>query len=215
MAWWIPLAISAVGAMGTAKAGRRNVRLAREEAALAREDMLEQRAILNKQMDSYKAQTFKNPYAENVYEDLTVNQKQAQFQSQQGNQRRADLLQNLKGAAGGSGIGVLAQALANQGTLEAQGISAGIGQQESRNQAMAAQGQSQVQAGEDKLQQMNLDKESTLLGTQFGLATGSNRAYNQAEANVLSANSARVGGSQQSLSNIVNAASGTTFPPID
>ena len=58
-----------------------------------------------------------NVYAglENVYEDLTVNQQQAQFQAQQGNQQRANIMQNMKGAAGGSGIAGLAQLLANQG----------------------------------------------------------------------------------------------------
>ena len=61
-----------------------------------------------------------NPYKnlntsfENTFEDMTVNQQQAQFQARQGQQARANMLQNLQGAAGASGIAGLAQAMANQ-----------------------------------------------------------------------------------------------------
>ena len=55
----------------------------------------------------------KNPYEnlnmQNVQEDLTVNQQQAQFQAQQGAQQRSNIMQNLRGAAGGSGVAALAQ----------------------------------------------------------------------------------------------------------
>ena len=47
------------------------------------------------------------------------------------------MMQNLRGAAGSSGIAGLAQALANQGALQTQQISASIGQQESANQKAA------------------------------------------------------------------------------
>jgi len=82
---------------------------------------------------------------ENTMEDLTVNQKQAQFQSQQGNQQRANILQGLKSSAGGSGVAGLAQAMANQGQLQNQQISASIGQQESANQMAKAKGAADIQ----------------------------------------------------------------------
>jgi hypothetical protein len=75
---------------------------------------------------------------ENKYEDLTVNQQQAQFQAQQGAQQRSDIMGSLKGAAGGSGVAGLAQAMANQGQLATQQASASIGQQESANQMASA-----------------------------------------------------------------------------
>jgi hypothetical protein len=75
---------------------------------------------------------------ENKYEDLTVNQQQAQFQAQQGAQQRSDIMGNLKGAAGGSGVAGLAQAMANQGQLATQQASASIGQQESANRMASA-----------------------------------------------------------------------------
>jgi len=139
-------------------------------------------ADYKKEMDTYRDMEYKNPYAENIYagmentmEDLTVNQQQAQFQSQQNQQSQANIMQSLQGAAGSSGIGGLAQALANQGTMAAQQASASIGQQESRNQGLQAQeasriqtmerqGRGQVQSGEAALQQMNADRQATMLG---------------------------------------------------
>jgi hypothetical protein len=81
-----------------------------------------------------------NPYAnmENTMEDLTVNQQQAQFESQQGQQQRANIMSQMGGAAGSSGVAGLAQAMANQGQLQTQRSSASIGQQEAANQKAAA-----------------------------------------------------------------------------
>jgi len=214
MAWWIPLAASVIGGIMTNKAGKRNIRMAREDAAKAFAEQQKQQKLLAGQMDEYKSQSFSNPYAENVFEDLTVNQKQAQFQVQQGNQQRSDLLQNLKGAAGGSGIAGLAQSLANQGVLQTQRISAGIGQQESANQRAAAQGQLQVQQGEEMLQNKNADMQSTLLGIQYGQATGANQNYQQMQQNVYGARSSAAAANAAAVQGVVDAASGTTFPKI-
>tara|TARA_Y100000593_G_scaffold63253_1_gene116944 strand:- start:10364 stop:11509 length:1146 start_codon:yes stop_codon:yes gene_type:complete len=99
-----------------------------------------------KQMDEIDTQ--------NVYEDLTVNQQQAQFQAQQGAQQRANIMQNLQGAAGGSGIAGLAQAMANQGQLATQAASASIGEQESRNQMLRAQGEENIRRQQQARQEM-------------------------------------------------------------
>jgi hypothetical protein len=145
---------------------------------------------------------FENPFAnmENTFEDLTVNQQQAQFQAQQGSQQRADIMQNLKGAAGSSGVAGLAQALANQGQLQTQQISASIGLQESQNQLASAKGAAAVQnaekQGDQWVQQANIDRQATLLGMQMGQSTGANLAYGQAQANQMNAQIAE----QQSIS---------------
>lgn len=212
MAWWIPLAASVIGGIATARAGRRNIGAAKREAEIAREEQQRQQQLLAEQMDSYKAQSFRNPYAENVYEDLTVNQQQAQFQSQQGNQQRANIMQGLRGAAGSSGIAGLAQSLANQGALQAQQISANIGQQESRNQVLAAQGQLRVQQGDELLQGLNMGRQSTLLGMQFGQATGANQNLQQMKQNVFGARTSAANANAQSINNIVSAAANTNFP---
>ena len=120
-----------------------------------------------------------NPYAENVYEDLTVNQQQAQFQAQQAAQQQANIMQGLRGAAGGSGIAALAQQMATQGQLSTQQISASIGQQEAQNQRLRAQGAQQVQVGQAAVdlqqrqgqaavQQAESGRISTLLGMEYG-----------------------------------------------
>tara|TARA_R110001592_G_scaffold940_4_gene5461 strand:+ start:7338 stop:8003 length:666 start_codon:yes stop_codon:yes gene_type:complete len=132
------------------------------------------------EMTAYRAQEFKNPYAKNVYEgmentmeDLTINQKQSQFQAQQNQQSQANMLNAIQ-SGGGFNAGNI-QALSNQSQLAAQQASASIGQQESGNtrlkaqeasrlQQMERQGRLQVQSGEAKVQQMQMDKQSTLLG---------------------------------------------------
>jgi len=137
-------------------------------------------ADYKKEMGAYRDMTFKNPYAENIYsgmentmEDLTVNQQQAQFQAQQSQQSQANILDSL--TSGGQFNAGNIQALANQGTVAAQQSSASIGQQESQNQKLGAQeasriqtmerkGMGQVQSGEAALQQMNADKQATMLG---------------------------------------------------
>ena len=117
-------------------------------------EMQRTRKQFRKNRETLQDMQFENPYAdlqtsfENPYEDLTVNQQQAQFESQQAAQSRANILGSLQGAAGGSGIAGLAQAIANRATADRARASASIGQQEARNQSLAAQGASQVQARE-------------------------------------------------------------------
>lgn len=81
---------------------------------------------------------------ENRFEDMTVDMRAADFQTQQGQQQRANILQGLRGAAGSSGVAGLAQSLANQGQLQTQQIAAGISQQERQNQMLAAQEGSRI-----------------------------------------------------------------------
>ena len=111
-----------------------------------------------------------NPYTnlENTYEDLTVNQKEAEFKKQQNMQQQANILQSLRGAAGSSGIAALAQTLANQGALSAQKAAASIGAQEAANQKLQAQEASKIQnlerEGEVWSRNAERDKQATLLG---------------------------------------------------
>ena len=192
------------GVIGGVMANR-NANMADEQFDTAEARANAEAAKLEAQKEEYKAMEFKNPFAgmqnmfaENVYEDLTVNQKQAQFQAQQGAQQRANIMQDLRGAAGSSGIAGLAQTLARQGDLQTQQISASIGQQEARNQALKAKGALQVQQGaaqvqtaqlqgEQWVQQAEMDRQATLLGMQMGQTTGANMAQQQAQANQMNA----------------------------
>ena len=65
--------------------------------------------LYNRLKNIYSQLDTSNPYLnmENKFEDLTVNQQQAQFQAQQGAQQRADILASLRGAAGTSGIATI------------------------------------------------------------------------------------------------------------
>ena len=85
-------------------------------------------------------------------EDLTINRQTAEFERQQQEQQRANIMQQMRGAAGSSGIAALAQSLANQGALDAQKASASIAEQEQANQQAARQEASRIQdlrLGED------------------------------------------------------------------
>ena len=166
----------------------------------------EQQEKLDAQKEIYKGMQFKNPYAENVYEDLTVNQQQAQFQAQQGEQQRANIMQNMRGAAGGSGIAGLAQALANQGALQAQEISASIGQQESANQKLLAKGALQTQKGEADLQKLEMDRQATLLGISMGESAGANAALTASQDNLMANLGAEAGMLGQQSANYYGAA---------
>ena len=129
---------SIYGANKAAKASAEANAIAREnmrtQAQIAAEQLKfqkEQQKKLDKQKAVYANFKFRNPYAniENVYEDLSINTQQAQFAAAQDAQQRADILSGLSGAAGTSGIASLAQALANQGAMQAQRASISIGQQ--------------------------------------------------------------------------------------
>ena len=137
------------------------------------------KAAVEKQKQAYKSFEFENVYGdistENFAEDLTVNQQQAQFQAQQGAQQRSNIMETMRGAAGGSGIAGLAQAMAGQGQLQTQQISASIGQQEAANQAARVAGAQDVQrrrelqaTGEAAVQQAESGREATLLGMEYG-----------------------------------------------
>lgn len=149
----------------------------------------EQRAAqadLRKRMAAYENMQFQNPYAnmQNTMEDLTVNQQQAQFLAQQQQQGLANTMGAMQGAAGGSGIAALAQAMANQQTQNLQAASASIGQQEAANQMAAAQQAGQLQMAEaqgaSQVQQMELGRTQTLLGMSQQRLSAANAARQQA-----------------------------------
>ena len=114
---------------------RRQRRLEREMMDATQQQMQEQQEKLNvqretleKQKQEYKEFTFQNPYAdvENFYEDIQVDTQAAEFQMEQASQQRANILSAMRGAAGASGVGGLAQALANQATMQARQVSVDI-----------------------------------------------------------------------------------------
>ena len=153
---------------------------------------------------------------ENVYEDLTVNQQQAEFEKRMFEQQQAGIMQNLRGAAGGSGIAGLAQALSNQALVQSQKAAASIGLQESRNQIYSAQEASRIQQlerrGEAEAEALRLAGEETSrgleyqkTGTLFGMSQQDLAAANQA---IAQSNAALYGGIGSIVGTAASAAIG-------
>ena len=137
----------------------------------------------DKALQQYRKQDTSNLYSnlENPYEDLTVNQQQAQFQTQQQQQGLADIMGSMRGAAGASGIAAFTQSLANQQSRNIQAASASIGQQEARNQGMAAQGAMNLQAMERRGATEARALKSNIIGTELGMSMNQLAAANQAK----------------------------------
>lgn len=209
---WIAVGSAIIGAGANMINANKNREIAEGQYADAKKERETQQQKLDLQKAEYKRMDFKNPFSnmENVYEDLTVNQQQAQFQAQQGSQQRANIMQGLRGAAGSSGIAGLAQSMANQGALQTQRISASIGLQESKNQIAAAKGAGAVQVaerqGDQWVQQSEMDRQATLLGMQMGQTTGANLAQQQAQTNQTNAMIATQQASADMFSSVSSAA---------
>ena len=131
-----------------------------------------ERAKMDRLERAYMSLDTSNPYLnmENTMEDLTVNQQAAQFEAQQFQQSQANILDATRGAAGGSGVAAIAQALSQQGQIAAQRASASIGQQEAANQRAAASQAASIQQSErqGEIISRNLEREQT--GTALGMA---------------------------------------------
>jgi len=184
--------------VGTAVAGIFGGKRQKRSAAKAAREALafrkEQQKRVDEEVANYRAMKFTNPYAgmENPFEDLRVATDAAEFQAEQGAQQRANILSQLRGAAGASGIAGLAQSLANQGIIQARKISADLQRQEVANELAKAKGASaidlQERAGEAMVQQAESGRQATILGTQYGQAAGANKNYQQALLNQRQAN---------------------------
>ena len=173
-----------------------------------RKKRIAEQIAAKKEMEAKKKQyealdtsnTFKN--MENKMEDLTINQRGMELQNQQGQQQRANIMQQMSGAAGGSGVAALAQQMAASGQLAAQKSAAMIGDQEAANQAKAAAEASKIQtqemAGEQVAQQRTIDKQATLLGMSQQRKAAADQARADARAAQMSAigdiGSAAIGG---------------------
>ena len=198
------IGVTVIGGIFNAVNANTNKRLAEEQLQESRIQRQMQQARLDQAKQNYMNVQFTNPFEnmQNTFEDLTVNQQAANFQARRGAQTRANIMQNLRGVAGASGISGLAQALANQGAMQTAGISASIGQQESVNQLAKAKGAAATQLaerqGQQYLEQTLAGRTSTILGMEMGQAAGANAAYQQAQQNLMGANIA----SQQNTANM-------------
>ena len=159
-----------------------------------------------------------NPYTnmENPMEDLTVNLKQAEFKANQQAQRDVNVLDALKGSAGGSGVAGLAQTVYNQKVKKGQEASASIGLQEAANQKASTMAQMKLntlEAGQDsknqlyeargarETQRMEQGRTETLYGMSMQRATAAKNAKN-------AATKALIGGVGSALTGYAGTATG-------
>lgn len=173
-------------------------------------------ADFNRTRAQYMNQDLSNPMLnmENAYEDLTVNQQEADFIANQQNQGLANTMNAMSGAAGGSGIAGLAQAMANQQSQNAIQAGARIGNQEAKNQALAAQGTMNIQNLERQGEMYSRGLKRNQFATEYGIAQnefGQARAEKAAAINqAFNAFGSTVGAGLGYMQNI-NAATGEDF----
>ena len=159
----VGIGLAVVG--GGAKAISGGVKKKKAKAAAAAAQ-----AELEAQKQAFKNLDTSNPYTnmENTMEDLTVNQEEAQFVAEKQAQSQANILSDMRGAAGGSGIAALAQTLANQGSDNARTSAVSIGKQEQQNQMLERKETSRLQGlereGDIMSRQMVADKTNALMG---------------------------------------------------
>jgi len=229
-------AIAIVGGATQLIMASQGAKARRNEQMKAKKEMKQMKKEYQNLDTSNLAAGVRNPYQnlENTFEDLTVNQQQAQFEAQQFQQSQANIMESLSGAAGGSGIGALAQSLANQGIISAQKSSASIGMQEAQNQKAAAQQAANIQQMEGKgemwaegMRQQGAEtarglewqKTATLFGMSQQRTAAANEAIRQAKADQMAAvgTMAQAGG-QMAAAGMKKPSlpdGGTTTPPTN
>ena len=160
----IPLLAAGAGIAKAIDGGIKAKRRKQEEEAAKRE--------LEKNKSLYAGLDTSNPYLnmENVMEDLTVNKQEAEFMKQQQMQQQANIIDQMRGAAGGSGVAALAQSMAQQGDLSAQKAAASIGQQEAANQKLERQEAAKIQAKEREGEVLSRQAEASKIGTLMGMS---------------------------------------------
>ena len=159
--------------LGMATSGRRK-RIAEQEKANKENERM---------MAQYKALDTSNPYdnMQNMMEDLTVDQRASEFQKEQQQQSQANILDQMRGAAGASGVAGLAQAMARQGSLDAQQAAADIGKQEQANQMARQQEAARIQQMERQGDVMSREAEASKVQTLMGMSAADVQAEAQNE----------------------------------
>ena len=149
-----PGLLTAVGSLFGASRRRREQKAANEEFQ-KRKQAFESIEYVNPYENlTNPYANLQNPYAENLYEDLGVNMQSANFLREQQQQSQANIMQQFRGAAGGSGVAALAQSMSNIASRQARQASVDIAKQERANEIARIKGEQQKRTGEfsvDKL----------------------------------------------------------------
>ena len=156
-----------------------------------KEEQKAAKAELAQRQQAYESFQFTNPYAnmQNTFEDMTVNQQQAQFEAQQQQQALASTMAGMQQAAGSSGIAGLAQAMAQQQAANIQRAGASIGMQEQQIQMQKASQQAQIQqlqaSGAAEAQAQEFGRTETLFGMAQQRSAAADEARRQATQSIV------------------------------
>jgi hypothetical protein len=152
-----------------------------------------EQAAAQKEYDQTKS-AFENLDTSNVYkdmentmEDLTVNQEAAQFLAQKNQQSQANIMNTMSGAAGGSGIAAMTQALMGQAQAGNRQASIDIGKQEQANQAAERKQAGNLQLYERKGELISRDAENEKTSTLLGMSQQRLGAANKARQDATNA----------------------------
>lgn len=178
MAWAMVAAAGITATVSIIESTQANNR-AKEQADLAKEAQRE----LDRAKDQFKTLDTSNPYLnmENVYEDLTVNKEAAEFERSQMLQSQANTMNQMRTAAGSSGIAALAQTLANTGAIAAQKTSASIAQQEQMNTLKERGEESRLQGLEREGELISRQAEMGIIQSMMGMSADEVNVARQAE----------------------------------
>ena len=198
------MAVSALANVGLSIWGASKADKAADAAA---EKERKARAEMKKLRATYANLDTSNPFLnmQNVFENLTINQKQFELQNQQFQQSQANILSSLRGAAGGSGIAALAQSLAQQGQIASQQSAAEIGQQEQRNQMLALQEDARIQDKEIQGEMYSRGLERDKIATLLGMSQSESAAYGQQVSDAEEAKYNAISSGVQGITNIASS----------
>ena len=153
---------------------------------------------LNRDTDALRNQAIVDPYEniQNLQEEGTVDTQAAEFDRQTSQQNLSNVLGNFQ-QGGGAGIAGSAQALANAAQQAGQGASASISQQVQANQAASRQGAQQAQQaraqGKQYVQDLQENRNRTLVNLSQGELDASTQARQQAHNDLLGGIGSTVG----------------------
>ena len=143
-----PGIIGAIGSLFGSRRRRREQKAAAEELKKRREAFESIQYVNPYENLTNPYAGLQNPYAENLYEDLGVNMQAADFLREQQQQSQANLMQQYRGVAGGSGVAGLAQAMSNISSKQARQASLDIARQERANELARIKGEQQRRTGQ-------------------------------------------------------------------
>ena len=202
---WAQIAMAAapgiIGAVGSLFGRRRR----RQEQRDARKNLEQAKKAFESIEYKNPYADLQNPYAENIYEDMTVDTQAADYLKEQQQQSQANILSNLKGVAGGSGVAGLAQQMSNISAGQAKQASLQIAQQERANQQLRLKGEQQRQTaqgqvdtakmqGEAMRQKQEQARISSLYGLSIDRMDAADKARQTARAGVISGLGQAAGG---------------------